>query len=259
MRRIFEWVGGFTLIAFSFYFTDKVSLLVAKKSELYTEIESVSSLYETEPVDAIIDAENNTIIPGKFGKIVNSEESYLEMHDFGSFNENYLIFDYVKPNTSILDHKDKFITSGNKEKRRISLIINNNELVEKYFNNLLIDYNRIVQTYENTTNKVELINGAQNKVDFNTFNTSSNNSKICVKHFSDLDRCIKHKYFLIDTKLILNDTNLIEIKNNIESGAIILISSDAKVEDVKILMNEIEFKDLQIVHISKLINEKESD
>ena len=132
MRRIFEWVGGFALIAFSFYFTDRVSLMVANKSELMQSIKAVSATYKTTPVDAIIDNESNSIIPGKYGKIVNDQESYLNMHDFGTFNENYLIFDFVKPKTSLDDNKDKYIKGGNPSNRNISLIVKNNDEVIKY-------------------------------------------------------------------------------------------------------------------------------
>lgn len=84
MRKIFEWLGGFALVVFSFYFTDKVSMMVANKSELMQEIKTVSSTYELEAEDAVINVKENSIIPGRFGRVVNSEESYLSMHDFGS-------------------------------------------------------------------------------------------------------------------------------------------------------------------------------
>jgi len=58
--------------------------------------------------------------------------------------------------------------------------------------------------------------------------------------------------------VFLNNTNLIEIKNSLAPGSIILITSSVKLENLKLILNEIEFKDLEIVHISKLINEKES-
>ena len=52
VKRIFEWIGGFTLIAFSFYFTDQVSTLVLSKSELMKEIKEVSINYNEKPIDA---------------------------------------------------------------------------------------------------------------------------------------------------------------------------------------------------------------
>ena len=53
-------------------------------------------------------------------------------------------------------------------------------------------------------------------------------------------------------------TNIIDIKNKIDSGVIILVSSSAKIEHLKMLLNEINYKDLKVVHVSKLISEKEA-
>lgn len=257
MRKIFEWVGGFALIAFSFYFTDKVSLLVANKSDLMQEIKSVSDIYETKPVDAIIDDEENSIIPGKFGRVVNGQESYLQMHDFGSFNENYLIFDDVKPTKSLEDNKDKFITRGNSKNRFISFIVKENAEVEKYFTELKIEYDKVATKYETPEERVELINGAKSREDFNSFNSKLDSSnKICLKEESDIDLCKKSRYYLVDAKNKLSASNLIDIKNSIATGEIILITSSAKLEDVKLLLKEIDYKDLDIVILSKLISEK---
>lgn len=259
MRKIFEWMGGFALIAFSFYFTDRVSLLVANKSELMQEIKSVSSTYETPAIDAVIDIDNNSIVPGKFGKRVNSQESYLNMHDFGTFNENYLIFDFIKPEKSLVDNKDKFISSGNPSNRNISFIIKDNEEVEQYFNESKINYDIVLNKYKITSEYAEIINGASEKTEFNNLNNKIDNSKrICLKDTSNLDLCKKGSYYLIAPKLELTNTNLIEIKNVSSPGSIILISSGVKLENVKLMLNEIGYKDLNIVHISKLIDEKES-
>ena len=170
MRKIFEWIGGFALIAFSFYFTDKVSLMVAGKSELMQEIKSVSGTYEVKPENAVINIKDNSIVPGRFGRIVNSEESYLSMHGFGSFNENFLVFDYIKPDHSLEDNKDKFITAGNPNKREISFIIIENEEIEDLFNKEQIKYNKVQETYDSTNELVEIINGSK-KSDFNGFNS----------------------------------------------------------------------------------------
>ncbi len=258
LRRIFEFFGGFALIAFSFYFTDKVSLLVASKSDLMQEIKAVSTVYKEEPVDAVI--KDNTIIPGKFGREVNSEESYLEMHDFGSFNENYLVYNYIKPQKSLLDNKDKFITSGNPQNRRISLIIIDNDEVQEYLEHQQIPYDLVLTTANFIeSSRAEVINGAKNKDDFKKINNKlKKENKICLKNYSDIDLCKKYSYFLIDTNLKVNSTNLINIKNNIAPGNIILLNTGARVEDVKYILNEINYKDLEIVNISVLINEKES-
>ncbi len=258
MRRIFELVGGFALILFSFYFTDKVSMLVLNKSSLMQEIKAVSSIYEEAPIDAIIDTNENTITPGKYGRVVNAEESYLQMHDFGSFNENYLVYDYIKPNTSIEDNLDKFITSGNKYSRVVAFIVMDNEDVSEYFASKNIPYDIVLTSYQNTNSDVEVINAGKEKRAFNEINTKVGNIKLCLKDISNMELCQKNSYYIIDPKITLNATNFIDIKNNIEPGSITLITSSAKLEEVMLILNEIEYKDLEIVNVYKLISERES-
>ncbi len=257
MRRIFEFVGGFALIAFSFYFTDRVSLLVQNKSELMQEIKAVSSIYEEVPVDAIINTNENTITPGKYGRVVDTEESYLQMHDFGSFNENYLVYDYIKPNKSLEDNRDKFITTGNKTIRKVGFIIMDNKDVMDYFNSKNIPYDIVLKNYESTNDGVEVINGGEEKREFNSINSKVGDVKLCLKDVSDMELCKKNSYYLIAPKNVLNSTNFLDIKNNVEPGSITLITSTAKLEEVKLILNEIEYKDLEIVNIYELINEKE--
>lgn len=257
MRKIFEWVGGFALIVFSFYFTDKVSLMVAARSELMQEIKAVSSTYELEPEDAVINIKDNSIIPGRFGRVVNSQESYLSMHDFGSFNENFLIFDYIKPKNSLEDNKDKFITSGNPKNRQVSFIVEDNAEIEELFDVERIDYDKVVTKFADYNSNVELINGANKKDEFNELNTKlKNNPRICLKNTSNIELCEKNSYYLVNPLLILNNSNLIEVKSSVNPGSIILIASGLTKENLKIVLNEIKYKDLDIVHISKLINEK---
>lgn len=258
MRRIFEWIGGFAIVAFSFYFTDRVSLLVANKSDLMQEIKAVSAEYEETPVDAIIDEEDNSIIPGKFGRTVNNQESYLSMHDFGMFNENYLVYDYVKPEKSLEDNKDKYILSGNKNKRQVSLVVLENSEIVNYLDSLKKTYNLSVEEMVEKEDNVELINGASEKDKFADLNTKlKGKNKICIKDVSDESLCKKNDYYLINPQLKLTSTNLIEVKNALVPGSIILLTSSAKLDSLKVILNELEYKDLEIVHISKLIDEKE--
>ncbi len=258
MRKIFSWIGGFALIAFSFYFTDRVSLLVAQKSDLMQEIKMVSSTYEESPVDAVIDKETNTIIPGKFGRSVNNQESYLGMHDFGSFNENYLVFDYIKPQKSLEDNKDKYILKGNPKNRKTSFILMPNEEIEEFLDTKGILYDLVIDSPKELRENVEYINGAKNKETFNALSSGiDNKKKICLKGESDETLCKKNRYYLIDTKQVLTNSNLSKIKSSLAPGSIILISSGVKLENFKIILNEVQFKDLEIVHISNLIDEKE--
>jgi len=260
MKKIFEWIGGFALIAFSFYFTDQVSLLVANKSSLMEEIKMVNAEYRMDAIDAVINPEDNTIIPGKYGREVNNNESYLSMHEFGVFNENYLVFSYIKPRTSLEDNKDKYIIEGNSANRQISLIVDDNKAIANYLDDKKIIYNVIAKSEEDLKSKtIEYINGASTKEDFKSLNSKiSNNKKICIKDYSELNSCVKYNYYIIQPALVLQLSNIVDLKNRISSGTIILISTNAKLEHLKIILNEINYKDLEIVSISSLIDEKKA-
>lgn len=259
MRKIFEWMGGFALIVFSFYFTDKVSMIVANKSELMASIKAVSAEYSSEAIDAVIDKSSNTIVPGKFGRQVNNEESYLSMHDFGSFNENFLVYNYIKPKISLEDNKDKYISGGNKTNRKVSLIIENNEEIADSLEKSKIYYDYLSDIYTGDSEYKEEINVASDKTSFNIFTSKAKNvPKICIKDLSDESLCKKNSYYIIQPTITLTSTNVASIKNNISPGSFILISSGVKLDSLKVVLNEIEYKDLSIVHVSKLIDEKES-
>lgn len=256
MRRIFEWIGGFAIVAFSFYFTDKVSLLVAGKSDLMMSIKAVSAEYKMEPVDAVIEGVN--IIPGKFGRVVNDQESYLSMHDFGTFNENYLVYDYIKPKISLEDNKDKYIVEGNKIHRYLSLVVEDNEELENKLLSLKIPFDKLADVASDNE-LIEIISTASTKEKFSLLNGSlKDKAKLCMKDKSNMELCKKHGYYLLDVKNRLTNSNLIDIKASLKPGAITLITPSAKLSDLEIILKEIEYKDMEIVHISKIIDEKEN-
>ena len=72
---------------------------------------------------------------------------------------------------------------------------------------------------------------------------------------NNIDLCKKYKYYLIEPTYILNN-NIINIKNKIDRGNIILIKDNTKLEDLLILLKEIKYKDLDIVYLSELISEE---
>ena len=255
MKKIFEWIGGFALIAFSFYFTDKVSLLVAGKSSLMEEIVAVSDEYKVEAVDAVINNDDNTIIPGKYGREVNNKESYLKMHEFGAFNENYLVYNYIKPKLSLNDNKDKFIISGNLSNRMISLIVEGDENVINYLDSLNVKYSIIASDLKDIDldNSSRYINGGEDNTKF--YELDGKTSKICIKDYSYLKSCLKKSYYIIKPEIILNNSNVSDVKKKVNLGRLILISKNTKLENIKLLLNEIKYKDIEIVYPEELISE----
>ena len=97
--KIIKYLGLFLLICFTFFYTEKVVNVINNNDELMIDIKDRAINYEIEAIDAVID--NDTIIPGKYGKVVNIDKSYYNMKSSKVFNDRLLFYDIVKPNISL--------------------------------------------------------------------------------------------------------------------------------------------------------------
>ena len=103
--KIIKYLGLFLLICFTFFYTEKVVNVINNNDELMIDIKDRAINYEIEAIDAVID--NDTIIPGKYGKVVNIDKSYYNMKSSKVFNDKLLFYDIVKTNISLKDNNDK--------------------------------------------------------------------------------------------------------------------------------------------------------
>ena len=163
MKRLFERIKLISLLVFSFFLTDKTSTVIKNLDYIMIMIKNDKKNYETKSIDAYINGDS--IIPGISKKEVNINKSYSKMKEYGKYNSNLYIYNYTKPNISITNNKDKYITRGNVIKRMVSLnfivddnpnldklltILNNNQVSSTLFideeylsNNLDLVYNLI--------------------------------------------------------------------------------------------------------------------
>ena len=255
MKRFFQILGICSILVFSFYYTDKIALIVQEKNPILQEIKSKENELLIDSKDATV--VNNFIIPGIKGSKVNVEKSFNKMKSLNAFNEYYLVYDDVKPSISIEDNKDKIIISGNKSKKQISVIIEYNEDLINYFRNYKIDLLINKNNYDKNI-KFELINNEKHVKKFKQVETLLNNDKInkklCLYNQSNQDICKSKGNYIIKNTHYLND-NIYDIKNTLENGSIILIKKDTNLKDIKILLNQIKFQDLEMVYLSDLIKE----
>ena len=254
MNKIKYFLFAFFLV-FSFYFTDQVLLYIDNKSPLMQVINSVEDNYNIKAVNAVI--KDNTIIPGIKGKTINKHKSLLKMQEFGTFNELYLIYDYINPDISINNNKDKIIIKGNEIKREVSLVLEENEELEKYLEIANINYSLLCNLNTNLLIEREYINAENNYQKFSDLNAILNkkslNNNLCFLNYSNLAYCQNHGYFLVSPTL--NTNNKAELLRKINSGDIILINKNTSLETLKLVLNEINKLDLKIVYLSKLISE----
>lgn len=242
------------LCIFSFYISDMAILMVENMSPIMKEVKTYSDNY-VEPVDAII--EDNTIIPGINGSKLNERESYLKMNEFGTFNETFLVYDFVKPEISLYDNLDKIIINTNKNSE-VSLIILDNKF-EEYMRMNNIAFTKVIKDSNNLIEGSSYINGNIDDYEFNKLNSylkkNKLNSKMCLVDYSNLASCKSNKYFIIKPTIEINHSNIASQKKDIKGGNIILLNSNLELNEVKVIINYINYNNLKIIELSELIKE----
>ncbi len=254
--KFFKYFGIVAIMLFSFYYTDKIANLVLEKNELYQKIASLKDNYKTESVGAVIT--DDYIIPGLVGSEVNVLDSYYNMKNINVFNEYYLVYQDILPQVSLENNMDKIIKQGNPLKNSVAFILEEDETILNYFldNYIKADVLINLENYNKYSN-LELINNDlknYEKVE-NLLNNKNLNQNLCVLNSFNNDICREKKKYLIEPKLFDN-SNFLELKKNINKGDIYLIKKGTKLENIKLFIKDLAFKDLNIIYLSELISEK---
>lgn len=244
------------LIISSFYLTDKALIFIDNKKPIMQEIIKEEDNYNTLPVNAEI--KDNTIIPGINGKKVNRKKSLIKMEEFKAFNDIYLKYDIIKPEISLENNKDKIIIKGNTQKNSISLLVEENAIIENYLNTQKIKYTLLSKITTNLSTNREYINAEKDEDTFKDLNAILNkkklNKKICLINYSNIETCLNKKYYIINYNLKLKEPIITTI-NTLTSGDIILIPKETDLENIKLIINEAYQLDLNIDYVSNLISE----
>lgn len=256
MKKYYGYFGLALIMVFSFYYTEQISTLVLNKNPLMISIKEQVDNYNIKSVNAEI--KGDTIIPGINGLYVNSRESFYAMQSDDIFNEYYLVFEQKEPDVKLDDNKDKLIISGNPNIRQVSLILETENEISEYLKanqlkaSLLVDMN----TYKDNNYFESLNNDVSGfKTLENNLNLNKENKHICVVNDNNKDICLKYKNYLVSPSLKFNKSNLLEIKNNLKNGSIIIIGKSVTLSDFKLLLKEIKYKDLNLVYLSEIISE----
>lgn len=281
LKKIFETIGLLCLICFSFFYTEKISTVIKENDDIQKEIEQVKDQYKTVAIDAIIN--NDTIIPGVSGKTIDVKASYKKMKKINSFNDNLLVYKNTKPKISVENIYDKYIITGNKTKKEISLLflVEENDNIDKVID--ILKKNNIKATFyidgnwfENNNEKsLELIKdghivgnlGYNYRYDvsgiswMNTIVTKIGNQKstYCYtenKNQDILNICKNNKSYTIIPNIVVKQNPLITIKKNLSNGSIISLKiNDGLQSELPLIINYINSKDLEIVTIEKMLDE----
>jgi peptidoglycan-N-acetylglucosamine deacetylase len=94
-----------------------------EEDSLYKEIQEKSASYNEEAKDAYIDPVWKKT-PGRNGRQVDVEASYMRMKKEGKFNEDLLVYKQIAPKVSLEDLETAPIYRGHPEKQMVSFLIN---------------------------------------------------------------------------------------------------------------------------------------
>ena len=281
LKKFFQIFGLITLICFSFFYTEKVGYVVREMDSLMEEIRKKSENNKIEPINAtIID---NTIIPGKYGKEVDIEESYKKMKRINEYNENMLIYKKIKPEISLKNNYDKYIISGYKTEKEVSLILLIKDTTDiNYLRDLAkekqIKFNFFVDStwFENNNDLLyTLISEGHNignlgqNGDYNTstyiwmdtilkkiVKQKNNYCYLENENTSYLEICALNKNYTIKPSIIIKNNPTNNIQKNIQNGSIISLEANINVtNELAVTINYIISKGYKIVSLNDLLDE----
>ena len=268
------------LVGFSFFYTDKSIDLIRESDPLMKQIKNTNYKYQQEPVDAKI--EGNTIIPGLTGKEIDYEKTYTRMKNYGTYNESLTSLKEIKPTLSIDDVYDKFIISGNEEKKSVSLVFKVEENTDiNQITNLLSNENIQVTFFidgiylEKNHNKLsnllshELeILSYNNTYDPITFASSisylssitSKEPKYCYAEYDNkevIELCQKFKMHTIIPTIQVKNNPYTEIKEKLTNSAIISIPiNNLIIDEIKVSINYLKTKGYTFKTLEYLLSEQ---
>lgn len=281
LKKIFETIGLLSLICFSFFYTSEISTVVKDNDSIIKQIKQIKDQYKIEPIDAKI--EGNTIIPGASGSEIDVNKSYKKMKKINSFNDNLLVYKKIKPSISVNNVYDKYIISGNKTKKEVSVIftVDNNDDISNIIS--ILDEHEVLATFftdgywfeNNNQMIIDLVEQGHNIGNLG-YSSNYNNSSVnwmnaivkkvanqkdtyCYNISDDptaLDICNNNKSYTIRPTIIVKNNPLIEIKKSLTNGSIISLDvNNTTIKELPLILDYIDSKGFEMVNIENLIEE----
>jgi len=279
LKKITTALGTFSLICFSFYYTDNAIDLIRKNDPIMKEIINYSDNYGNTSVASTLI--NNNIIPGIKGKVVDIDKSYINMKRLGKFDKSLIVFEEVLPINSITDNFNNYIISGNKNKNNVSFIfiiedysyieeiltiLNKKNIKASFFvSKEIIDSSLdLIKLILVNNHNIELLDKEYNTSTIKKYNSiintiSSNKISYCytnIKNNQILNDCSSEKLYTIIPSIETQNYPYNEVKNNLENGSIISFTNNKNtVRELSSIIKYIMQKGKNIVPLKKLLEE----
>ena len=279
MKRVYPVILSCLLIAFSFYYTNKVAGIVRGKDPIMQSIKEEKANYEKKAINANVSGDN--IIPGKNGKKVNIEASFQKMSQSGKYNDSLYVFDEVEPEVSINTYFDKYVESGREDSKDVALVFDilrfdnmddvlsllesNNVTATFFVDGLFMENNRSL--LENVSKKgyeIELLsyNGGYDKIYFESSlhvlnDITKDRPKYCVAHYDKkevLDICNSLSLHTVIPSVDTSNNSFGVVKNKLRGGSIIGLSNSRV--NLNTIINYIKQKGYNLVRLDTLLQEQ---
>jgi peptidoglycan/xylan/chitin deacetylase (PgdA/CDA1 family) len=279
MKRVYPVILSCLLIAFSFYYTNKVAGIVRGKDPIMQSIKEEKANYEKKAINANVSGDN--IIPGRNGKKVNIEASFQKMSQYGKYNDSLYVFDEVEPEVSINTYFDKYVESGREDSKDVALVFDilrfdnmddvlsllesNNVTATFFVDGLFMENNRSL--LENVSKKgyeIELLsyNGGYDKIYFESSlhvlnDITKDRPKYCVAHYDKkevLDICNSLSLHTVIPSVDTSNNSFGVVKNKLRGGSIIGLSNSRV--NLNTIINYIKQKGYNLVRLDTLLQEQ---
>ena len=274
LKKIFKISAVLLLVGFSFFYTEKVTLIARNSDPIMRAIKKEESNKKVSNVNPVIN--NDEYIMGINGCEIDVDKSYSKMRSVGEFKEELIV---MKETSNDKDLTEKYVIGGNNKEKKVSLIfivnkdidsnltnyINDKNLKVNYFiDGKYLEENMITVKFLSENSNIYYLGDNEEYSDENMLYhnnlismNGSNEPKYCFTSDKDnntLKLCNDYDMVTIKSDII-KDNIYKRIKDKLNNGVIFAIDSD-NIDEIKVSINYILSKGYNIISLEDLLSEK---
>lgn len=274
LKKIFKISAVLLLVGFSFFYTEKVTLIARNSDPIMRAIKKEESNKKVSNVNPVIN--NDEYIMGINGCEIDVDKSYSKMRSVGEFKEELIV---MKETSNDKDLTDKYVIGGNNKEKKVSLIfivnkdidsnltnyINDKNLKVNYFiDGKYLEENMITVKFLSENSNIYYLGENEEYSDENMLYhnnlismNGSNEPKYCFTSDKDnntLKLCNDYDMVTIKSDII-KDNIYKRIKDKLNNGVIFANDSD-NIDEIKVSINYILSKGYNIISLEDLLSEK---
>ena len=274
LKKIFKISAVLLLVGFSFFYTEKVTLIARNSDPIMMAIKKEESNKKVSNVNPVINKDE--YIMGINGCEIDVDKSYSKMRSVGEFKEELIV---MKETSDDKDLTDKYVIGGNNKEKKVSLIFIVNKDIDSNLTNYINDKNIKVNYFidgkylEENMITVKFLSENSNiyylgeNEEYSDENMLYNNNLISMNGSNEPKYCFTsdkdnntlklcNDYDMVTIKSdIIKDNIYKRIKDKLNNGVIFAIDSD-NIDEIKVSINYILSKGYNIISLEDLLSEK---